>query len=129
MKKRIITFFVLAAVLLTGVIPAQSVQANDDVQPAELPSTFSTDITMDEIEAALNAYITENDLDIEVDTPEYAEFLLNLSVANEYPNINETQLRYFRAYASVYLANAGAQQVNAVALLDNGQKTIADIRQ
>lgn len=129
MKRRIIAFLSLATILLSGIVPAQSVQASNTSGIAELPSTFSYDVTLDEIESALNTYIIENKLDIEIGTPEYAEFLLNLSMTNDYPNIDDTQLRYFRAYASVYLADANTQTKNAAKLIENGQKTIGDIRQ
>lgn len=128
MKKRIIAFLSLATLLFTGIAPAQSVQASNANTSFELPSTFSDNVTLYEIESALNAYITENNLNIEVGTPEYTEFLANLSMTNEY-NIDETQLRYFRSYASVYLSNANSQIGNTVTLLNDGYKTIADIRQ
>lgn len=132
MKKRILAFLSLATVLFAGIGPVQTAQASDVDTHFELPSTFSANVTISEIESALNAYITENDLNIEVGTSEYIEFLANLSMTNEYPNMDETQLRYFRAYASVYLSNANAQSENtsAVSLLTNdSDKTIAEIKQ
>ena len=129
MKKRIVAFLSLATVLFTGIVSVQTVQASYVNNPFELPSTFSDNVTLYEIESALNTYITENNLNIEVGTPEYIEFLANLSITNEYPNIDETQLRYFRSYASVYLSKANTQIGNTVSLLNDGYKTIADIRQ
>lgn len=129
MKNRIIAFLSLTTVLFTGIAPAQTIQASDVNNPVELPSTFSYNVTLNEIEVALDTYIIENNLNIEVGTPEYIEFLANLSITNEYPNIDETQLRYFRSYASVYLSNANTQIGKSVNLLSDGYKTIADIRQ
>ena len=93
MKQRIVAFLSLATVLFTGIVSVQTVQASDVNNPFELPSTFSDNVTLYEIESALNTYITENNLNIEVGTPEYIEFLAHLSITNEYPNIDETQLR------------------------------------
>ena len=132
MKKRILAFLSLAIVLFAGIVPNQTALASDVETCFELPSTFSTNVTISEIESALNTYISENNLDIEAGTPEYIEFLTNLSMTNEYPDIDGTQLRYFRAYASVYLSNASTQSGNirAVNLLANdGDKTIAEIKQ
>lgn len=128
MKKRILAFLTFATVLFVGITPIQNVQASDVAADFELPSTFSADVTISEIESALDEYITENELNLEVDTPEYIEFLSNLSMTNEY-NIDETQLRYFRAYASVYLSNANTQMGNTVSLLNDEDKTIAEIKQ
>ena len=83
MKNRIIAFLSLTTVLFTGIAPAQTIQASDVNNPVELPSTFSYNVTLNEIEAALDTYIIENNLNIEVGTPEYIEFLANLSITNE----------------------------------------------
>ena len=69
MKKRIVAFLSLATVLFTGIVSVQTVQASDVNNPFELPSTFSDNVTLYEIESALNTYITENNLNIEVGTP------------------------------------------------------------
>ena len=62
MKKRIVAFLSLATVLFTGIVSVQTVQASDVNNPFELPSTFSDNVTLYEIESALNTYITENNL-------------------------------------------------------------------
>lgn len=79
MKKRIVAFLSLATVLFTGIVSVQTVQASDVNNPFELPSTFSDNVTLYEIESALNTYITENNLNIEVGTPEYIEFFIMVS--------------------------------------------------
>ena len=82
MKKRIVAFLSLATVLFTGIVSVQTVQASDVNNPFELPSTFSDNVTLYEIESALNTYITENNLNIEVGTPEYIECLAKLAITN-----------------------------------------------
>ena len=97
MKKRIVAFFIFSNCTIHWNRISQTVQASDVNNPFELPSTFSDNVTLYEIESALNTYITENNLNIEVGTPEYIEFLANLSLPMNIPNIDETQLRYFRS--------------------------------
>lgn len=100
------------------------VLANDTLQQnsykSKLPEPFSHDVTLYDIEQDILDYIQYNKLDIVYGSEEYIQ-LLNKFSFNSDDIFDESMIRYYSAYSSVFLANSN--------ITLNLNQTIQDIRE
>ncbi len=105
-------------------------------QGKTLPVEFNADVTLKEIESEIEVYIGKQALEIVVGDDKYTEFMHDI-LMNEVNDIDETTLRYFQAYASVFLVEKQIQVENLSLTMptrteiDNDilDKSIASIKQ
>ncbi len=77
---------------------------------SSLPSEYSSDVTMREIKEDVDDFIAHENLFVRYDSAGYCDFLSEMSTTTEYTDeLDETTLRYYKAYASYYLGNFGAE--------------------
>lgn len=107
--KKIFAIVVSLSLLFSLSANALAADATDTTETSEtktdtLPDDFSFDVTLDEIENSINQYISKNNMNITKGTEEYTE-LLYAFCFSDFPDLTDSTLRYYQAYASVYLSN------------------------
>lgn len=132
----LVSAFLVSAICCVIEVDISAQELNTDVGEEEqislkyydssLPTEFSRDITINEIQEDIIEYIDFNSLEIQYGSEEYAEFMTDLATTNIYKNtLNPTAFRFYKAYASVYLSN-NFVPVSLMSLEQN--MTINDIR-
>lgn len=126
MKKKmsLLLTFVLILGISTNALAMDNAEDSSESYKVLLPETFSFDVTMDEIANSIDQYIVEHNMKINRNTEEYAELLHNFCFS-DFPDLTETELRYYQAYASVYLSKP--MSISNYVLEDN--RTIGEIKE
>lgn len=126
MKKKmsLLVTFVLILGISTNALAMDNAEDSLESYKILLPETFSLDVTLDEIANSIDQYIAEHNMEINRDTEEYAVLLHNFCFS-DLPDLTETELRYYQAYASVYLSGS----LDNSTYNSNNSKTIGEIRE
>ena len=92
----------------------------EQVYVGTLPDVFSYDVTIEEIDNDIQNYIMFNNMECEIGTDEYLRLMEQFSF-DPPSNVDDLDLRYYQAYASLYLAGDSIEDLSV--------KTIGEIRE
>lgn len=118
----ILMFLLISIIGLPLTVSAD--EGDNIIYDSLLPDTFSYDVALDEIATDIEQYIEVNNLGIEINTEEYAELMYNFCFT-DYPDLSDTVLRYYQAYASVYLSGESESSTAQSSV----SKTIGEVRE
>lgn len=126
MKKKSISVVLISCLVLSMSGVAFAKENSNEKYVSDLPTEFDFKIALDEIESDILNYIDFYDLQIEYGSSDYCSFLLELACTNVYNStLDDVTKRYYKAYASTYLANISSPNRVRNAKIS---KTVQDIR-